>query len=181
MSLSIRRFQSADLPALSDIYRYREVTENTSQLIYLGEAQVAQIFEHPARYTLVAEADHILVGHVTLILSEKWRSKHVASVALAVHPQWHGQGIGRQLLLEAIDQADNWLGLHRLELEVFADNAAAIGMYHAVGFVQEGVKVQAAMKSGRFEDLIFMARLRTSENNKAVCGGEISPESGLLK
>ena len=161
LHVNIRRFQSADLPALSDIYRYREVTENTSQLIYLGEEQVAQIFEHAARYTLVAEVDHTLVGHITLILSEKWRSKHVASVALAVHPQWHGQGIGRALLLEAIDQADNWLGLRRLELDVFADNTAAIGLYESVGFVTEGIKQQAALKNGRFENLIFMARLHS--------------------
>ena len=125
---NIRRFQSADLPALSDIYRYREVTENTSQLIYLGEKQVAEIFEHAARYTLVAEVDHTLVGHITLILSEKWRSKHVASVALAVHPQWHGQGIGRALLLEAIDQADNWLGLRRLELSCLSRLRAGLGL-----------------------------------------------------
>ncbi|WP_137165958.1 GNAT family N-acetyltransferase [Salinimonas lutimaris] len=161
MQVNVRRFQSADLSALSEIYRYREVTENTSQLIYLGEEQVAQIFEHAARYTLVAEIDHTLVGHITLILSEKWRSKHVASVALAVHPQWHGQGIGRALLLEAIDQADNWLGLQRLELDVYVDNVAAIGLYESVGFVTEGVKQQAALKNGRFESLVFMARLHS--------------------
>ena len=166
MQITVRRFQAADLPALSDIYRYREVTENTSQLIYLGEEQVAEIFDHPARYTLVAEDQLKLVGHITLMLSEKWRSKHVATVALAVHPQRHGQGIGRQLLLEAIDQADNWLGLQRLELEVFADNNAAIGLYQSVGFVPEGVKQHAALKNGRFESLVVMARLHCNESHR---------------
>lgn len=52
------------------------------------------------------------------------------------------------------------MNLHRLSLEVFADNQAAIGLYEAAGFVKEGLLRQAVWKGGRFRDVIIMGILR---------------------
>jgi putative acetyltransferase len=60
-----------------------------------------------------------------------------------------------------IDLADNWLGLRRLELEVWADNAAAIHLYEKFGFVVEGTGRQFARRAGELVDAHFMARLRS--------------------
>ncbi len=54
------------------------------------------------------------------------------------HDQWQGRGVGRALMEAAVDLADNWLSLTRLELTVFADNAPAIRLYERVGFEVEG-------------------------------------------
>jgi RimJ/RimL family protein N-acetyltransferase len=50
-----------------------------------------------------------------------------------------GRGCGKRLLAAALDQADRWLNLRRLELNVWADNAAAIALYEQFGFEREGL------------------------------------------
>jgi putative acetyltransferase len=55
-----------------------------------------------------------------------------------VRDDWHGQGVGTALIEAAIDLADNWRNLTRLELRVFTDNAPAIHLYEKVGFEIEG-------------------------------------------
>jgi putative acetyltransferase len=60
----------------------------------------------------------------------------------------------------AIDLADNWYNLRRLELEVYTDNAAAIRLYQRFGFVIEGTHHSYAYREGAFVDAYSMARLR---------------------
>lgn len=60
----------------------------------------------------------------------------------------------------AVDMADRWLNLVRLELEVYTDNAPAIRLYEKLGFVKEGVHKQYAFRDGVFVDAYAMARLR---------------------
>ena len=59
-----------------------------------------------------------------------------------------------------IDLADKWLNLTRLELEVYADNEAAIRLYERFGFEHEGVLRRHAFRNGEYVDAIMMARLR---------------------
>jgi putative acetyltransferase len=58
-----------------------------------------------------------------------------------------------------IDLADNWLGLRRIELTVFADNVAAIHLYQKCGFTIEGTARQFALREGAYCDAHTMARL----------------------
>ena len=71
-----------------------------------------------------------------------------------------GRGIGTALLGALIDAADKWLNLRRLELTVYVDNVAAIGLYEKFGFVIEGTRRQDAFRDGAFVDAYGMARLR---------------------
>jgi putative acetyltransferase len=60
----------------------------------------------------------------------------------------------------AIDLADRWLNLTRLELEVYTDNEPAIRLYRRFGFVLEGTLSRFAYRDGQFVDVYAMARLR---------------------
>jgi ribosomal protein S18 acetylase RimI-like enzyme len=57
--------------------------------------------------------------------------------AVAVHPHGRGLGIGKALMLKMMDDL-HARGAKRIFLEVRADNAAAIGLYHKLGFVDAG-------------------------------------------
>ncbi|MFO7698719.1 MAG: GNAT family N-acetyltransferase, partial [Anaerolineae bacterium] len=69
-----------------------------------------------------------------------------------MHDDYLRQGIGEALLAALIDLGENWLGLTRLELEVYTDNAPAIALYQKLGFVIEGTKRRYAMREGVLVD-----------------------------
>jgi L-phenylalanine/L-methionine N-acetyltransferase len=52
--------------------------------------------------------------------------RHVGSIGMAVRDDWQGKGVGTALMEAALDLADNWLNLTRIELRVYVDNAAGI-------------------------------------------------------
>ena len=65
------------------------------------------------------------------------------------------------LALDAVrPMADNWLGLHRLELEGLADNEHALALYRRFGFKPEGLRRDVVFRAGIYADTLAMARLR---------------------
>lgn len=63
----------------------------------------------------------------------------------------------------AVDLADNWLNLLRLELEVYTDNEPAIRLYERFGFEREGTKRRDAFRGGQYVDSYLMAGLRPAK------------------
>lgn len=157
--MKIRRLEDFDCKDLHEIYSFTSVSENTSQLPFLSSAHVAGLFSDSEHYTLVAEIEGKVVGHVTLFLTGKVRERHCASIAIAVHPNSQGTGVGKSLMIEALSQADNWLNLVRVELEVHSDNLSAASLYEKVGFEKEGIKRLSTFKNGRYIDMLIMSRL----------------------
>jgi putative acetyltransferase len=86
---------------------------------------------------------------------------------MGVHDAWQGRGAGRALLAAALDMADRWLGLTRVELTVYADNLRAIGLYERFGFVREGLHRDFALRDGAYVDALAMARLTNARSGGA--------------
>ena len=80
---------------------------------------------------------------------------------MAVRDDMQGRGIGAALMQAAVDVADNWLNLLRLELEVFVDNDPAVRLYTRFGFAVEGTLVRYAYRNGQYVDVYKMARLKS--------------------
>jgi RimJ/RimL family protein N-acetyltransferase len=53
------------------------------------------------------------------------------------------------------------LNLHRVNLDVFADNPRAIKSYENAGFVQEGTAHAMLCRDGRRWDVVYMGILRS--------------------
>jgi putative acetyltransferase len=114
-------------------------------------------------FSLVAcVEDGEVVGNLGLhTFPNRPRRRHVGQIGMAVRDDWQGEGVGTALMQAAIDLADNWLNLRRLELEVFVDNAAAIRLYEKFGFSIEGRLVDFAFRDGQYVDTYTMARVST--------------------
>lgn len=91
---------------------------------------------------------------------QKLRRAHVGQIAISVHENWQRRGIGRHLMAQLTDFADNWLGLRRLELHVFTDNDAAVALYRQCGFEVEARFRGSVLREGKLVDSFLMARLR---------------------
>jgi RimJ/RimL family protein N-acetyltransferase len=77
-------------------------------------------------------------------------------LGMAIARPWRGRGVGTALLAAAIERARED-GLHKLALEVFAHNVAAIALYRKFGFVEEGRRVRHYRRaSGELWDSIVM-------------------------
>ena len=109
---------------------------------------------------LVALHQGAVVGNIGLEQFSRIRRSHAGSLGMAVAVAWQGQGVGSQLLATALDIADNWMNLHRVELSVYADNEAAIALYRKFGFETEGLFRDYAVRDGQWVDTLSMARLR---------------------
>ena len=108
---------------------------------------------------LVAVADDRVVGNIALMQVDSPRRRHVGEIAMAVHDDWQGKGCGTRLLESALELADNWLDLHRIELEVFTDNEAGVRLYKRCGFEIEGTHKHYAFRQGEYVDAHSMARV----------------------
>jgi putative acetyltransferase len=113
-----------------------------------------------------AENDEV-VGQLGLhTFPQRPRRHHVGQIGMAVRDDWQGKGVGTALMQAAVDMADKWLNLTRLELGVFVDNAPGIRLYEKFGFKIEGTSVDYAFRDGHYVDIYFMARLREQTPHK---------------
>ena len=113
----------------------------------------------PDDHTFVAVVDGQIVGMAGLHVAPGKR-RHTGSLGMMVHDQFQGRGIGRELLEALLHVADNFLGLVRVELEVYPDNERAIRLYESCGFEHEGRKRKAIWRHGEHQDALMMARVR---------------------
>ena len=160
----IRKPGPADAAALRALMSDPLCYGNTLQLPYpslqLWQQRLAG--SDPLHHALLLEsADGQVIAHGSLWRESVPRLAHGASLGMAVQREWQGQGVGSALLQALLDLADNWLGLHRVELTGCDDNAAALALYRKYGFVEEARLRAYALRAGRYEDVLKMARLRT--------------------
>lgn len=81
---------------------------------------------------------------------------HVGRLGLGVHSAYRGRGLGRALLGQCLAWAEA-IALQKIELDVYADNLAAIRLYRDHGFIVEGIKRRARYFEGRYQDIQLMA------------------------
>jgi putative acetyltransferase len=160
-AVTVRRVEPSDLHALLRLYASPRVIWGTLQVPYPSLAEWQKRLEpRDDLVSLVACIENEVVGQLGLHLNPlRPRRKHVAALGMAVRDDWHGKGVGTALMSAAVEMADRWLNLTRLELEVFTDNAPAIRLYRKFGFEIEGTLRQHAFRDGVYVDSYFMARL----------------------
>ncbi len=164
MSFVIRAGTEDDAAALVRLRNQEGVRRGTLAMPYESQHEHGRRFTTalamPENVFLLACAGEEVVGSASLHRARPVRRAHTASLGIAVADAWQGKGAGTALFAALVDLADNWLNLHRLELGVFTDNAAAIALYRKFGFEIEGTEHCDALREGVLVDAHIMARLR---------------------
>jgi len=97
---------------------------------------------------LGALVDGRLVGSAALGREDGAKVRHKAGIySVYVAPEVRGRGVGRALLEHVIDRARQVGDIEQLQLAVTTHNAAARGLYAALGFETYGVE-RHALKVG---------------------------------
>ncbi len=175
--LTVRHSEPEDYEALYRIYSAPRAMADTLGLPFssTGSWRERLAEEREGEVSLVACAEEEVVGHLSLYVYPEPRMRHSGHFGMAVRDDWRGQGVGTRLMEAALDLADNWLGLTRLDLRVFVTNDAAIALYRKFGFEVEGTHRWFALRGGEYVDAHVMARLRqhpTSQNSLSTSFGE---------
>jgi ribosomal-protein-alanine N-acetyltransferase len=147
MSVVIRRMTVEDVPAAHAI----DISSFT--LPWPERSFRFEVTDNPAARCWVAELGGRVVGMLVLwmIIDEA----HIAS--LATHPEYRQQGIAKQLLVEALDNAYAE-GARTAFLEVRAGNDVARRMYQKFGFDEVGRRERYYKDNN--EDAILMTLKR---------------------
>jgi putative acetyltransferase len=166
VTITIRGAEPGDYAAYHQILGGPKAVWGTLQLPYPSLERWRKALAEPAEGTfeLVACVDSEVVGQLFLgTFPNKPRRRHAGQIGMAVRDDWQGKGVGSALMQAAVDLADRWLNLSRLELEVYTDNEPAVRLYQKFGFSVEGTLRRYAFRAGRFVDAYMMARLRQDE------------------
>ena len=159
----VRHAEPDDYQALHRIFSGPKAIAGTMQLpLPSAEAWRKRLVESPeGLFSLVACVEREVVGSLGLeTFPARWRMRHVGSIGMAVRDDWQGKGVGTALMEAALDLADNWLNLTRIELRVYVDNSAAVALYKNFGFEIEGTHRRLAFRNGEYVDAYSMARIR---------------------
>ena len=163
--ITIRRARPDDAAAIARMMDEPSVYANLMQMPYASEeAHRARLVESQAPgktdLSLVAEQAGMIVGSAGMHpVGAALRRRHAAMIGISVIAEAQGRGVGTALMRALCDYADRWMGVLRIELTVYDDNARAIALYRKFGFEIEGRHRGYALRDGRYVDALTMARL----------------------
>lgn len=119
---------------------YRRQLRDEKSLVFIALADV------PIGYCQLKNIDH---------------ANHSCELGFCVAPKHQGRGYGVTLVSELITYATDKLSMHRLYLEVFADNEKVIKLYESCGFSKEGILQDKIFKDGKFRDVVVMSIIKS--------------------
>lgn len=103
-----------------------------------------------------------VVGWCDIVRNRQTTHLHCGRLGMGVLPSHRRRGLGERLIMRTIVEA-NRLGIDRIELDVYVNNLAAIGLYRKVGFRAEGMKIKSTLLDGKYIDSMFMALVSVSD------------------
>jgi RimJ/RimL family protein N-acetyltransferase len=159
----VRRAREADAAAMADYMaaltaeRLETITPREAPSVEDERDWVLQAAFAERGMILLAEAGEEVIGILDFWGGERSDNRHAGSFGMSVARAWRGKGVGRRMLKWLIDEAHEWPGFCRIELECVAWNTNAIGLYESLGFKVEGTMVKAINLRGKPEDMLVMA------------------------
>ena len=159
--LTIRHLEPADLPQVHALYAEPHAFADTLQPPYqpLAAWETKLDSTRPGGMHLVALRGGKLVGQLGLEALQSPRRRHVATLGMGVKAAAQRTGVGSALVVAAIEACEQWMNISRIELYVYTQNKAAVGLYQKHGFVVEGTCRNYSFRDGVYVDAHVMARV----------------------
>ena len=176
-TLTLRGLRADDWMALQPLFADETGLHDALDVPYMGEEAFRERLTSPpaGTHTLVAElmlpsGRERVVGLAWLRVMVPPRRRHTATLQIVVHADYRAGEIEEAILRAALDLADHWLALRRIEVRVFAGDDARAEMLARHGFVREAVMRRYAVRAGEVVDGWLMARLRPASAQAPATG-----------
>jgi RimJ/RimL family protein N-acetyltransferase len=166
--LVIRQAKLEDAPALLE--NLKIMTQETNFLLFSPqEAQAINLaaetafiqfyLDHPSHLLLLALADGVIIGSVTVNQHQFAKQNHMGEFGIGIRHDYWNMGIGRRLVTATLRWAAVHPKLEILHFAVFANNERAIQLYRNFDFQECGRIPQGIKhKDGSYIDQIIMSR-----------------------
>lgn len=169
-TVGLRARHESDVPVLQselydDVATRSRADSRPWRPIAPGSAASPYTVSDPADaacFSVVQLADEELVGEALL-----WGidlHNRTAHLGLSLRPAFRGRRLGTEVVGILCHYGFVVRGLHRLQVETLADNAAMIRAATQAGFVRKGTLRRAAWAGGDFADELILGLLSTDWN-----------------
>lgn len=169
----LRPFAEEDLPFLLKILEEPEVNSLTGSVETTEEARSVRLDGdeetlgwYRSRHAQEDRLDLAVVDRATgrcvgeAVLNEWNDNAASVNLRILIGRAGQGRGLGSEAVALTVRYGFEVLGLHRIELEVYAFNPRARRVYEKAGFVREGTRRQVFRFDGQWVDAEVMALLR---------------------
>ncbi|MEK5425808.1 GNAT family N-acetyltransferase [Cytobacillus sp. FSL R7-0680] len=138
---------------------YLLIEPNEYQVSFKQQQQkVQQVLEDPSKLLLIAVFGEEIIGRLDFSVASRKKIAHTGTFGMSVSQSFRGKGVGKALLSSLLLWGRQHPKVEKIELEVLAENKAAIHLYESAGFAVEGVKRQAVKnRFNEYDDLILMS------------------------
>ncbi|HEY9096177.1 MAG TPA: GNAT family N-acetyltransferase [Hydrogenophaga sp.] len=142
MSTAIRQAHEADLEAVLALYAQPGLDDGRVLDAESARQVLAEFARYPSYRLFVAcDTQGLVVGSYALLIMHNLAHQGTPSAIVedvVVHPQRHGQGIGRTMMNHAMDLA-RAAGCYKLALSSNIKRVSAHAFYHSLGFRHHGL------------------------------------------
>lgn len=123
------------------------------------QADFEEYLKKPDEVIFAIEVDGKLIGSCSLYHLDATARSCELGIVIGDRGYW-GRGYGREAVRLLVDYAFRHRNLHKVRLNVTADNERAIRSYRSCGFVEDGRLRDHVWVDGRYKDMIEMSLLR---------------------
>ena len=169
--IRLRATEMEDIPLFLNWVNDEEITESLDIIYPLSCAEEEQWYTNmigrpKAEHNMVIEIQQQSQGEANIPIGTckffniDWRNRSGELSIMIGEKEFWDQGFGTEAMRLLLKHGFHSLNLHRICLQVFANNKRAIHVYEKVGFKQEGVFRQAFYKHGKYIDIQLMSVLK---------------------
>ena len=164
--IRLRAREEADVPILhtelhEDVAMRSKADSRPWRPISAGSAAspyaVGELRDDAAIFSVVEVAGDELAGDA-LVWGIDLHNR-MAHLGLGLRPAFRGRGLGTDVVRALCEYGFSVRGLHRLQIETLATNAAMIKAAERAGFTREGTIRQPAWVTGEFVDEVILGLL----------------------
>ena len=115
------------------------------------------VTKNKTKVFLIAECGDQIISIVSITLGPR-RKNHIGTLAISIRDGYRGLGLGAHLMSEIIALAKKDLkpNLKIIQLEVYANNKPAIGLYEKLGFKTVAMLPRQIQYKGELIDELIM-------------------------